>query len=89
MNYVEPLTLVTQPRLFQYADGKQAIEQIASHSSHRERARSLQEDIHRAGGYRTAVEDIITYTERFASSSRHANDTEIKIEVNRSHNTDS
>ncbi|MBS1952560.1 MAG: glycosyl transferase [Cyanobacteria bacterium SZAS-4] len=46
---------------------QQAVEQISNHSSYRERARSLQQDIKSAGGYQAAVDAITTYIKGGAS----------------------
>ncbi|MFN8549856.1 MAG: macrolide family glycosyltransferase [Candidatus Obscuribacterales bacterium] len=55
--------VVLHPRDVTILTLRKAVDQISSQSSYRERARALQEDIHRAGGYQAAVDAIITYTE--------------------------
>lgn len=59
--------LALHPRDVTISKLQQAVEQISSRSSYRERARSLQKDIQRAGGYQAAVDAITTYTQGVAS----------------------
>ena len=54
--------LALHPRDVTISKLQQAVEQISGHASYRERARSLQQDIQQAGGYKAAVDAITTYT---------------------------
>lgn len=54
--------LALHPRDVTVSTLRKAVDQISSQSSYCERARSLQEDIQRAGGYHAAVDAITTYT---------------------------
>lgn len=54
--------LSLHPRDVTISTLRKAVDQISSQASYRERARSLQEDIQRAGGYQAAVDAITTYT---------------------------
>lgn len=55
--------IALHPRDVTISTLRKAVDQISSQDSYRARARSLQEDILRAGGYQAAVDAIITYTQ--------------------------
>ena len=55
------------PRDLAVSTLRQAVNQVTQDASYRERARSIQQDIQRAGGYQAAVKDIVDYIRGFSS----------------------